>query len=360
MQQTSELHIIVPGICGPLAETQFLKSSEVVERWIKTLSKAHCSSVSGLPCQGLSAQGLSSPGNTEDVIASIFDIKFDSDFPSAALTLLANDQYDPAMFYMHADPVHLQADMDQAVLTSSTDLEITESESLALCGMLNQHFSQDGLTFISINKDQWFVSSPAEIQMKTTSLVDATGRNINFILPDGKDAVRWKQVLTEAQMLMHAHELNALRDDSGLLTINSLWFHGSGTLAGLINDQVINVCSDHDVLKGLASHMGYQYLKVPDSVDVYAVYLLSCKHGSVNVFHLAELEHLVNYTDVRPWSKALAKVLDGWIYPLINIANKNNIKVTLYPCNEKKYQFSKYDILKFWRKAELEKHVNSY
>ena len=356
MQQSSELHIIVPGICGPLADTQFLKSSDDIQQWIKTLSKAHCLSTSGL-----SPQVLPPLANTADVVASIFDLKIESDFPSAALSLLANNKYDPALFYMHADPVHLRAEMDQAVLTSSADLDITESESSVLCEMLNQHFSQDGLRFLSINKDQWFVSSDTKIEMQTTSLLDATGRNINFILPAGKDAVRWKQVLTEAQMLMHTHELNSSRENTGLLTINSLWFHGSGGLAGIkTKDKDIKLCSDHAMLKGLASHLVCHYQAVPDSADGYADYLLSCAHGSVNVLHLTELEHLVNYTDVRPWLNKLTEVLGSWIYPLINIANKNNIKVTLYPCNDKKYQFSKYDILKFWRQVKLEKHVNSY
>jgi hypothetical protein len=347
MQDDSELHIVVPGICGPLAETQSLNSSHVIDRLVKLLSKSHC---------------LPSQGNTNDVIASIFKFKFkfESNFPSATLTLMANDMYDPVMFYMHADPVHLQADMDQAVLTSSADLNITDSESAALCEMLNQHFNQDGLSFLSLNKNQWFVSSNNKITMKTTTLVDTIGRNINFILPDGEDAVRWNQILTEAQMLMHSHELNVSRENSGLMSINSLWFHGSGELTDLTNDKITNVCSNHDMLKGLASFIKCDYLKVPDSVNEYADYLLSCKDGSVNMLHLAELEHLVNYTDVGPWLNQLTESLDCWIYPLLKFANKNNIKVTLYPCNEKKYQFSRYDSLKFWRKDKLEKHVNSY
>ncbi len=345
MPYKSELQLVVPGICGPLAETQPLKSSHVIDRWIKTLSKSLC---------------LPSQGSTNDVIASIFKLKFKSDFPSATLTLLANDIYDPALFYMHADPVHLRADMDRVVLTSSADLNISDAESATLCKMLNQHFNQDGLSFVFLNKNQWFVASNKKIKIKTTSLLDATGRNINFILPDGGDAVRWKQILTEAQMLMHSQQLNDLRENAGLLSINSIWFHGSGELTDLKNDKINSLCSKQDMLKGLANVIKCDYLEVPDSVNEYTDYLLSCKQASVNVLHLAELEHLVNYSDVRPWLNQLTETLDCWIYPLLEFAVKNNIKVTLYPCNEKKYQFSKYDVLKFWSKGKLEEHVNSY
>ena len=335
----------MPGICGPLADTLSLNADQVVQRWLKKLSKSSC-----LPAQG----------RTDEVIASIIKLKVKTDFPSAVLTLMANELYDPTKFYMHADPVHLRADMDHAVLTSSVDLDIDASETEDLCTMLNQHFEQDGLTIFALNKDQWFISSNNKIDLETTSLVDATGRNINFIMPAGNDAVRWKQILTEAQMLMHSHELNLSRENSGLMSINSLWFHGSGELAESEYESDINLCGDHDMLKGLARHLKCSHSNVPDTVNEYTDYLLDCKQGSKNVLHLTELEHLVNYTDVRPWLSQLAEILDNWIYPLIAFADKNNIKVILNPCDGKKYQFSKYDNLKFWRKGKLEQHVSSY
>lgn len=269
---------------------------------------------------------------------------------------------------MHADPVHLQADMDHAVLTSSADLDISDDESSMLREVLNEHFSQDGLKFFSIDKDRWFISRKGNISMSTTPLVDATGRNINFLLPQGEDSAYWKQVLTEVQMLMHSHEVNISRENHGSPAINSLWFHGSGRLTDemtVSDNKAMNaICSNDDMLKGLAQHLKYDYLTVPDTVNEYADYLLSCEHGADSLLHLSELEHVVNYTDVNLWLTRLSCLLDDWIYPLINIANKNNIKVNLYPCNGKQYLFSKYDSLKIWRhgwrSVELEKYVSSY
>ncbi len=345
MSDNAELHIIAPGICGPLAETDSLHSSPVINRWIKILSRSRC---------------LPSQGNVNDVITSLFKLNIKNDFPSAALTLLANDMYDPEKFYMHADPVHLQADIDNALLRPGADLNISIAETETFCATLNQHFEVDGLTFLALNKNQWFVSCEKKISMQTTSLSYATGRNINCLLPEGEDAIRWKQILTEVQMLMFAHELNAARENRAQLSINSLWFHGVGEPGEIESTSINNLCSNHDVFKGLASCIKCDHLKVPDSVTGYMDYLLSCERGATNVLHLAELEHLVNYTDVEPWLNQLEKVLDNWIYPLIVFANKNNIRLILYPCNDKKYQFSKYDVLKFWRNDSLEKHVNCY
>ncbi len=345
----SELHIIAPGICGPLADISSLASKPVITRWIKTLSRAHNS---------VSAE------NTHALLAALSGQTFNNDFPSAVFTLLANDLYDPDRFYMHADPVHLQADIDSALLTPGADLNISETEAEGFCQTLNQHFAEDGLTFLVLNNNSWFVSSREEIKLETTPLPDATGRNVNYLLPCGEDALRWKQILTEAQMLLHMDELNVARENTGQASINSLWFHGSGQLTdqqgGDKKAVINNLCSNHDVLKGFASHIKCDYLKLPDSVNVYLDYLLSCDAGAKNVWHLDALQPLTNYTDVQPWLDQLQDVLHNWIYPLLNFSNKNNIKVTLYPCTEKQYRFEKSDVLKFWRKDPLEKHVKRY
>lgn len=347
----SELHLIVPGICGPLAQTQSLENSLVVKQWLSTLAKARVTS---------------SAESVNNILASLFDLKITTEFPSAALTLLANDLHDVSRYCMHADPVHLQADMDHAVLTSAVDLDISDAESKLLCAALNQHFKQDGLDFVILQNKQWLVFAENPVKMTTTPLVEAVARNINFILPQGEHATRWKQLLTEAQMLMFAHEVNVTRENNAKMSINSLWFHGSGELPEVQGDaHISSVCSNHDVLKGLAKWEKCDYLAVPESVDEYLHYLLSSKNNAlnnntVNILHLADIEHLVNYTDTSLWLDKLTDLLAHWIYPLLKAANKNNIKVVLHPATNRQYHFSKYDRLKFWRKGKLEQYVKQY
>ncbi len=358
MQQQPELHLIVPGICGPLAEIQSLQNNAALNKWISVLAKA---------------ERQPSSANTAELIASVFNLQPAGDFPSAALNLLGDKRYDPSKHYMHADPVHLRADMDHAVLTSSKDLNISDSDADALRAALNQHFSQDGFNFIALDNEQWFVVSDNEIDMQTTPLVEAVARNINFLLPEGKHAGTWKQVLTEAQMLMHTHEVNEAREQAGQPSINSLWFHGSGQLnAGLLKHRdeknTAAICSNDKMLMGLAEFLQCDNLLLPDSATQYSELLLAEKNRPFNVLYLSELEHLVNYTDVSLWLAAQQKLLEQWIYPLLKVAKKNNIKLTLYPCNKTQYQFSKYDNLRFWRymsgyagrKEKLENYVNSY
>jgi len=347
MSASSELHIIAPGICGPLAETQSLKDHQGVNQWVQLLSKA---------------KTISSYASANEALGNIFDLNIDGDFPSAAFALLANDLYDQSKYYMHADPVHLQADMDHAILTSSEDLNVTAYEAEALCNSLNQHFNQDDITFVSLGNNRWFVETKNKIQMTTTPLSEAIGRNVNFILPEGKEAMRWKQLLTEAQMLMFSHEVNQNREIRSLQLINSLWFYGVGRLPAIKDGSgcISSLCGNQAMLEGLARHVQCEYIKQPESVNEYIKKLSDIVPGSVNVLHLAELEYLVNYTDVSIWQEKLLELLEGWLYPLLKMAHKKNIKVILYPCNKKQYHFSKHDYLRFWRRGKLEQHVHSY
>jgi len=345
MKAKAELHIIMPGVCGPLAEVATLKKNAVIENWIKFLSRS---------------ERYPSATNLHGVVAALFNLPADKDIPSAALTMLANDCYDAAQHYMHADPVHLRADLDHAVLTSSIDLAISERESTLLCDSLNNHFNQDGLNFIRLHRDQWLLSCGHEIKMKTTPLVDATGRNINFLLPQGEDAGAWNKILTEAQMLMHAHEINALRENAGQQSINSLWFYGCGELPEHINKEISSVCSDHDLFKGLARHSGCDHLPVPDSAAKYLLYLTENQPHTVNILHISDLEHLINYTDVSLWLNKLDEMLERWIYPLVKAAHENHIKLMLYPCNGQKYHLVKKNAFRFWKKGTLEQHISSH
>jgi hypothetical protein len=347
MLASSELHVIVPGICGPLAEIQSLNSHQGVNKWVQLLSKSKM---------------VTSHASANDVLSEIFSLNTDGDFSSAAFSLLAHNLYDSSKHYMHADPVYLQADMDHAILTSTDDLNVAEYEAVALCDSLNQHFNQDDIAFISLENNQWFIETKDKIEMTTTPLSEAIGRNVNFILPEGKDAMRWKQLLTEAQMLMFSHEVNQNREIRSLQTVNSLWLYGVGGLPVIKAERgsINSLCGDQNMLKGLARHVQCDYYERPESVDEYIKKLSDMASDSVNVLHLTELEHLVNYTDVSLWAEKLSELLEDWVYPLLEMAHKKNINVILYPCNKKQYYFSKHDYLRFWCRGKLEQHVHSY
>lgn len=356
-----ELHVIVPGICGPVSDTSLLENNDQIARWVKSLSRS---------------TSEASYTNIDEAIRGIIDIGLgEGDLPTAALTMCAQPGYDKHKYYMHAVPVHLQADMDHAVLTPATDISITDADATALCDSLNKHFEQDGLFFNRLSKDQWIIGTDEEIRITTTSLSDAVGRNINFLLPRGEDSGKWKKVLTEAQMLMYSHEVNDWREEKGLMSINSLWFYGAGRLplkqppssreqssrTTEVSTRDIRDCSlrSNDVMfKGLAEYTGCKYLDC-SSADQYIRHLGEAG-VSKYILHLTDLEHVVNYTDVTIWLRALEKVLEQWIYPLLSYSNKHKASLSMYPCNGRCYRFSNTDRWKIWRHGEVADHIKSF
>jgi len=365
----TEIHVIVPGICGPLCETESLQQSDTVRQWVQRLCRS---------------QEQASYGNLDDAVTGIFGLQTgEGDLPSAALLMKANHRYDADRYYIQAAPVHLEADLDHAVLTAAADISISDEEATALCGALSKHFDEDGLSFDMLSKDQWVVSSSEEIRITTTSLSEAVGRNINFLLPRGDMSAGWKKILTEAQMLMHSHEVNNRRNDNGLLTINSLWFYGAGRLPAsqekgsqesvTDNSETFTICSHDDMFKGVAAEMGSDF-QPSVSVEKYIDYMQSVGHsesgtrndgyrkdGNIkHVLHLSTLEHVVNYTDVMLWKQHLEELLTQWIYPLMSYAAKHDTRMVLYPCNGKQYSFSIFDRWKFWRRGELSTCIHSF
>jgi hypothetical protein len=65
--------------------------------------------------------------------------------------------------------------------------------------------------------------------MTTTPLWRAIGGSMLVQLPTGADAPAWRARLNEAQMLLHAHPVNAAREENGLPAVASVWWWGGGS-----------------------------------------------------------------------------------------------------------------------------------
>ena len=57
------------------------------------------------------------------------------------------------------------------------------------------------------------------------------GRPLDDHLPQGPRGAEWRRWLTEAQMLLHEHPLNAEREARGLRPLNALWLSGGAIAA---------------------------------------------------------------------------------------------------------------------------------
>lgn len=133
-----------------------------------------------------------------------------------------------------ATPLHAALGLTDLTPLDPALISLSEQESSALCEAADQHLSVDGvrLTFVDINT--WLVTCDNEISVLTERPDWLIGEPMRPNLPRGKDARIVERWMNELQMVLHAHPVNAARQERGLPPINVVWLWGFGT--GANND----------------------------------------------------------------------------------------------------------------------------
>lgn len=159
---------------------------------------------------------------SEDYLCEAFGAHAFAPIRAAADGLEVGDAY-----WMCADPVHLELQQSQVILQS--EVKCGAEDSAALCDALNAHFAQDGIAFVAPHPQRWYIcmDSPSDVVM--TPLRVASWRDVKSYQPQGADALRWRSLSNEIQMLLHGHAINQSREERGMQALNSLWLWGGGT-----------------------------------------------------------------------------------------------------------------------------------
>jgi hypothetical protein len=126
-------------------------------------------------------------------------------------------------------------------------------EAAALVAALNAHFRDHGLHFHAGHDGRWYVHCDTPADLLTCPLADAAGGAIDACMPTGADSGRWRRTLNEAQMILHAHPVNAAREARGLLALNSLWLWGGGSAPLVTASARVHVWADDALARALAA-----------------------------------------------------------------------------------------------------------
>jgi hypothetical protein len=182
--------------------------------------------------EALLGRGSRQPCAAEGVEAALcgaLGIARQQDWPLAPVTLLADGGVAGDAYWLRADPVHLRVMRDRIVLADSESLELSHQEADALAASIGGHFGEE-LNPLSLHPQRWYLRFPTVPRLVTTPLSVAVGRDIEPLLPQGRDAMRFRALSNELQMLLHAHPVNQVREARGELAVNSLWLWGGGRL----------------------------------------------------------------------------------------------------------------------------------
>lgn len=191
------------------------------------------------------------------------------DYPIAAIAALANGIDVSDAYWLRADPVHLVLQRDCFSLGEPVPLFVQPEHAQSMVASLNQHFNQDGLTFLIGDSSAWYLRAAQVPQIQTTLPAVAIGKDIHQFMPQGVASAKWLSVLNEVQMLLHEHAANQAREWAGEVAVNSIWLSGGGVLPStvILQSDINLLVADGVFYQGLAKLVGTPYRPLPDSLE---------------------------------------------------------------------------------------------
>ena len=135
--------------------------------------------------------------------------------------------------------------------------DISEFEAVELAAALRPLFGDAGMPLAVDAPSAWCLHRLSGAPPATfMDPADAVGVSLLECLPEGDPGRPWRHLFNEAQILLHAHPINAGRIAAGKIPINALWFWGEGPLPDSVETGLRWMASADDVLGGLAKLAG--------------------------------------------------------------------------------------------------------
>jgi hypothetical protein len=302
------LDIVIPDLVAPADAPERLRSVRLhaLERW---LARADIETV---PAEGphgwlAAAYALPSPA------------------PEAAIALAGEGRAQPGA-WLRADPVHLRIDHDALMLHDAAILGVSKPEADSLVAALQRHFCGDGLEFQAPAAERWYVRATAQGLPATTPLWKAFGRNIFGLLPEGGGSVSWRSALTEAQMVLSAHEVNESRAKAGKPPINSVWFWGEGSTPAHVPQRHALVYASDMFARGLGTLGGAQVRALPGAIgDIDLV-----REGADVLAVIDTLTAPLHRTDTAAWLEEAQSLEASWFAKLADaVARFGTVRIIL-------------------------------
>jgi hypothetical protein len=186
---------------------------------------------------------------------------------AGALTLLAADEDPGGACWVRADPVHLRLMRDRLIVVPCAAFPLSREEAEALAAALSRHFAGT-LSLRVIDAQHWCARLAEDLTLDAPTALEAAGRDVDLTARIGGEAGRrWRGLLNEAQMLLHAHPVNQAREARGEAAVNSLWLWGAGRAPQDPKARWQSVSAAEPVALGLAKLAGAQPRALPASAD---------------------------------------------------------------------------------------------
>jgi hypothetical protein len=278
----------------------------------------------------------------EPFLMGIFGLE-GNNVPAGALTVLAANGDPGGDFWLRADPDHLRLMRDRLVVVPAEALDISREEADALCAALNAHFG-DAMRIQAIDARRWTARLECEMKFLEVPAVCAAGQDV-------APARNNDAMLTEIQMVLHAHPVNEAREARGEPAVNSLWLWGAGPVPK-VNAAWSSVLADEPVAIGLARLANARHGPLPASA---APWLERAPGEGRHLLVLDALRAPAALGDFASYKENLDLLEAAWFAPVLAALRSGRIgMVTVHvPDGEaaSAFEIVRGDLRRIWRRA---------
>lgn len=226
--------------------------------------------------------------------------------PAAALRLCGEGGAPGGDDWLCLDPVGLSVGRRAVRLDDPATLALAAAEDAALREALAPLLAGFG-ELHGLTPGRWYLRLKQDCELVTQPLPEAIGYEIDPALPAGRDGARWRRLLAEAQMLLHDHPVNRLREAAGRPVASSLWPWGQGRLALPLAAPFSAVWSSDPAILGLARAADIPGRTPPARYEPAAGHTLAV---------IDELAAPARRLDALAWRETLADLEARWFAPL--------------------------------------------
>lgn len=331
------LHLFIPNIFWPdSSQTDIYQHLKLPALEI-ILAKSDCSETGG--------------EILESWLCKIFNVNKQQDWPIASILLQREENQIEAgeNYWLRADPVHLRIENNHILLGDNQILNISLKEAISFADSINEFFSDDGITLLPLHSDRWYVKCDETPELRTFLLSQAVGKNINDLLPRGKEGVIWSNRINEIQMFLYEHPLNRARETRGELPLNSIWIWGGGIRPSEAHASYTGTWSNHMLVHALAEMGKIMHHDLPENAGEL---LRHSKNSGEQLIILDSLQKYACYRDAYNWRNELIKMERDWFSPLLQALKKKQIQrlklTTVNESSTRDFVLTPGRLWKFW------------
>ena len=358
---TSEFHLIVPGLLGPFA-TQPANGLQ------NTSDAQHQPDIKALQ------RSLSRAAQTTLPVSDYYSTLHYLLCPQQPIELsellshfdqLPLDQRPQGNgFYYLVEPVHFKAESDHAVLLGSELLQPQLDEAQTLVEAFNAHFAVEGISLHVASASRWYLLSERALSLELLGMDECLGRDIKHFMPRGDDALWWRRILNEAQMLFFEHPVNLQREQQQQLSINGLWLFQHNFKAHdnvPANRQVDRLISDNQIAQALCEFSDTDIqVETASEKSAYKPTNISGNKTGHRVLVDESFYAAACYGDQAAWQESLDDFCQSRFAPLENALQHGQIsRLHIYPCDGRVFSMTKWQRYHFWKPIKSISHFFS-